>query len=274
MKQTFVIIFVALCLIWSGIFFLRQSNKDLIKHNEVTNPITNNEKVSEQQSSFPISNLKDILISNDIYQNRKILNEKIGQNYISEVLNGGFVIRWNEDSFPLKIYVSKCSGCPEYYETAVYKAFEQWNVVTDGYFTFKFVQKPENADIRVSFIDIDGRVCSGSMGLAGLQSFSYTNNLLTNVSIKLYKKDCSSNFYRSDLYATTVMHEIGHVLGLGGHSPNENDLMYSSHITNLIKPSVADINTLRILYSIIPDITNAEISEVKKSKLVPRSKIW
>lgn len=274
MKQTFVIIFIALCLIWSGIFFLRQSNKDLVEHNEDINSLPKKEIVSVNKSSFPIHNLKDILVSNDIYQNRKILNEKIGSNYISEVLNGGFVIRWNEDTFPLKIYIGKCVGCPEYYEKEVFKAFRHWSAISDGYFTFDFINVPENADIKVLFMDSEGRVCNGNLGLSGLQSFSYTNNLLTNVSINLYKKDCSANFYRQDLFATTAMHEIGHVLGLNGHSPYEDDLMHSAHLNGAVDASVADLNTLRILYSIIPDITNAEISAVQKSKLVPRSKIW
>lgn len=275
MKQAFVIIITALCLIWGGIFYLKHSTKNPDKKNsEIISVQDGKKSMAAVQSSFPINNLKNILISDNIYENRKILNEKIGPNYISEVLNGGFVVRWNEDTFPLKIYVEKCAECPEYYQKEVFKAFKHWNAISDGYFTFEFVNSPENADIKVSFIDPDDRVCNGSLGLSGLQSFSYTNNLLTNVSIKLYKKDCSLNFYRSDLYAITAMHEIGHVLGLNGHSPNEDDLMHSSNLNGTVDASAADLNTLRILYSIIPDITNAEISEVKKNKLVPRSKIW
>jgi predicted Zn-dependent protease len=43
-----------------------------------------------------------------------------------------------------------------------------------------------------------------------------------------------------------AMHELGHALGIGGHSPNLQDLM--GNFSKSIAPSQADVNTLLICY--------------------------
>ena len=47
-------------------------------------------------------------------------------------------------------------------------------------------------------------------------------------------------------------HELGHVLGIGGHSSNSADVMFASPATDT--PSAADIATVRLLYHTTPDI--------------------
>jgi predicted Zn-dependent protease len=51
-----------------------------------------------------------------------------------------------------------------------------------------------------------------------------------------------------------VTHEMGHVLGIGQHSPDANDLMYFEALSR-DKPSPADRATLTVLYHTVPDIT-------------------
>ncbi len=46
----------------------------------------------------------------------------------------------------------------------------------------------------------------------------------------------------------TARHELGHALGIWGHSPSETDTMYFSQVRNPPQISVRDINTLKRVY--------------------------
>jgi len=46
----------------------------------------------------------------------------------------------------------------------------------------------------------------------------------------------------------TARHEIGHALGIWGHSPNPNDALYFSQVRDSPKISPRDINTLKKVY--------------------------
>jgi predicted Zn-dependent protease len=56
-----------------------------------------------------------------------------------------------------------------------------------------------------------------------------------------------------ELVRRLVTHELGHVLGIGQHSPNSSDLMYGNTLTTGI-PSAADRATLQLLYHTQTDI--------------------
>ena len=46
----------------------------------------------------------------------------------------------------------------------------------------------------------------------------------------------------------TVRHELGHALGIWGHSPQETDVLYYSQVREPLPISPRDINTLKKVY--------------------------
>jgi hypothetical protein len=55
-----------------------------------------------------------------------------------------------------------------------------------------------------------------------------------------------------DIFRAHVAHELGHVLGIGAHSPEPTDLMFG--VPRRLTPSAADAQTLRYVLGQAPDI--------------------
>ncbi len=51
-----------------------------------------------------------------------------------------------------------------------------------------------------------------------------------------------------DYLLVNITHELGHGLGIWGHSPEKSDIMYYSHTRDIPQISVRDINTLKLIY--------------------------
>ena len=67
-------------------------------------------------------------------------------------------------------------------------------------------------------------------------------------------KDAPGGAYRKPYAVTkTLLHEIGHALGIHGHSPNPQDVMFSNATPEVYSTlSKRDINTIRRMYNLPP----------------------
>ena len=192
------------------------------------------------------------------------LDWKIGPNYIDKVPSNNRLIRWEDDAFPLKVSISE--GEPEY-KDAVRRAFEYWQNATGNFVSFAYIDDADDADIKVNLAGDANTNCGENencLYVAALTSPKIKGNILEYMDMMIHTSDPSGRNYSTYQIYKVALHEIGHALGMMGHSDNPDDIMYASdqhhendifaeHVTAL---SRRDLNTLNFLYMIVPNISN------------------
>lgn len=212
---------------------------------------------------------------------REIINQKVGENYIDSVLSYGTLVRWNPDSFPLKVYISSPQEVPASHINEIKNAFTKWQDTTKDFITFKYVDSAQEADIVCSYPQDFYRACnSDESSDTSKQYFIYDESgHIKKSNIELTYKDCNGEVYAEDLVYAFALREIGHSLGLRGHSGRFQDKILYYPLPNRnksVRPeiNVADVNTLKLIYSVLPDKTNEDFSEEQLKKLIKPEEVW
>lgn len=215
---------------------------------------------------------------------RNNILQRYGSNYIEQVVSNSDIIRWNPKTFPLKVYVSSENegSYPEYYSSEVVKAFGQWTA-SSGFIPFSFIDNENAAQIIVRYKPSPTTDCSDGncKYVVAHTNPTIKNGILKQMVITVYDKDATGSFFSDKEIYSTVLHEIGHALGIMGHSYSTDDLMYMTNTTRnsdnqlFIKQrsdfqyiSIKDVNTLKLLYNMVPTISNTPISEFATSSLI------
>ncbi len=232
------------------------------------------------QESEPVISAGPVRSSGSkLHSNRATVKNLIGENYLDAVLSSGKLERWNPRSFPLKVYIQAGGNVPSEYIQEVKNAFSTWETETKGFVKFVYTNSPEGANYKCIFpADIKNRNCDeNGMGTAAYQYFTYDNagNIKFSV-VEFSVYACNGRQWPREVFYSTALHEIGHGLGLRGHSTDSEDLMYPVSVGTLerAKISQSDMTTLRAIYSIIPDVTNIPFTENDKEGLITTADLW
>lgn len=214
------------------------------------------------------------------YDAKKLLNEfkrkiidKVGDNYIDKAPEADGLIRWDILKFPLKVYVSGAFNTSQ--QNSIKKAFFHWHERVK-FFTYNFVSDEKNADIVVLPNSKGSGNCQQGQAcryVAGYTIPEISSNQLLKMKIFIALKSASGRDITAGNIYKTSLHEIGHAMGIQGHSDMKGDLMYMSPQHSEENYSVSDIldrdlNTIKLLYILSPDITNTSPKKFRKDKLI------
>lgn len=161
-------------------------------------------------------------------------------NYLDYVLpSDGVLMKW--EAFPIKVYIE-----PKKQQAEVKRAFDLWQEKTPV--SFRFVNSEKQAQITVDFKDQLETSSTKESYIAGFSKPYYQNNHISKSEIHILSKDpeTGQDINNEDIFST-ALHEIGHSLGMKGHSPNKDDVMAAQ--TSGVKPSLSkrDINTMTLI---------------------------
>jgi hypothetical protein len=177
------------------------------------------------------------------------------------------VFRFNE--MPVRIYIQPAPR-PEF-ERACERAWQNWQFRSGGLVSFTRVYKPEQARVKIIWTHLR----DATLGAHTVTKWHQESNgswvptggmyplFVPGPSVNVPPQEINMNLAPIEneqdpelqplLVENLVTHEIGHALGMIGHSPNHNDMMYQD--TDVFsRISQRDLNTLKRLYRLTPDV--------------------
>lgn len=186
-------------------------------------------------------------------------------NYIDQILYNNKRLRWSTTEGPLKVYVNQHpQGIQNFQPAYVQQArtgLSQWMKALDNQLSVVYVPQPTSAQIRVEWVNqLDKTGFSAKNATtfhAGLTTPQVSNGQLHRMRVKIATLGVDGKPQGKGMMQTIITHELGHALGLMGHSTDSRDLMHSRSRPNSSLTS-RDKATLRQLYGEVASITHAK----------------
>jgi hypothetical protein len=196
------------------------------------------------------------------------VDSKKFQNFFNEsVITEGSIYRWNKSH--LTFSIDKLAS-RRLSEAKVRRAFEHWQRKS-RIFTFSQEKDPNKADILIKVATASEKSRMGEAGpdkaLPGAifdigghkvrEFIVYHANVTIAEEFFDYKKMDEYVKAGTDHGFQTLVHELAHVLGIMGHSPNVGDCMYfQAHSSGKACDVITrEVNTLAMIYG-RPDLLN------------------
>ncbi|MEA5594866.1 peptidase [Rivularia sp. UHCC 0363] len=157
----------------------------------------------------------------------------------------GYLI-WSQ--FPVKVYLEtpqgNSSNQAQQWVNTVSKTVEEWN----SYLPLTIVKNPEVADINIVRKSPPLQFTPGSKiprarsALTSYEIYTKENTLYHRFTILL------SPTQTGKYLLAAARHELGHALGIWGHSKDQGDALYFSQVSDPPMVSSRDVNTLKKIY--------------------------
>ncbi|MBD2569233.1 peptidase [Anabaena lutea] len=158
----------------------------------------------------------------------------------------GYLI-WS--SFPVRVKIEIPTGISaeqsQLWVNNVLQAVQEWSV----YLPLEVVEKAEIADIQIFRkapplqIEPNSKIPRARSALTSYETYTNINNILLHRFTILLSPNQTGEYAKA-----AARHELGHALGIWGHSPLQTDVLYFSQVRKPPSISARDVNTLKRIY--------------------------
>lgn len=150
-------------------------------------------------------------------------------DYLSFMVQNEYGLkRWPTTRIPITVFVHEGAKVPGYrdsFRTILKQSFEDWAKASNGNVTFQFVESPRAALLQVFWTDKIADLKNPAE--AGDARLFMDQNYISRAEVWLLTKPVAMPL--TDNYFRLIsLHEIGHSLGLSGHTTNPDDIMFYS----------------------------------------------
>lgn len=173
-------------------------------------------------------------------------------DYMKEITRAGLV-RWESSKMPLRVFIKDGEGIEGYRDSfrgLLKSAFADWQSASGELVKFVMVDSAENCHIECSWTS-DPKSLKTIAEAGNTELFSSRKGLVKGTILFLTVPIVQSLPLTDNRMRRLCLHEIGHVLGMAGHTTNPQDAMfYSVGMSDIWKDlSQRDTNTIVRLYS-------------------------
>ncbi len=175
------------------------------------------------------------------------------RTYLHACLRDELTVRWPDNTMPIRVYLAPFHWYEKskqqesfVYQQMVMDSLKRWSDVTDGKIRFQIVGELKQSQINITWRRVDRK------SLGHCEYMINDRNMVYSAEIQIGLSDglLHAKYNDTDEVKHTILHEIGHALGIIGHSDHSADIMYVPHQFGVVDLSKRDIETINWLYKL------------------------
>lgn len=215
--------------------------------------------------------IKGMIRALEKYKKEHIESDPAAPDYLESICDEGIVRRWPFSRLPLAVYISNgndesgrpVKGFREEYNYILLSALDDWMKASHYKLSYRLVRNPQEASIACTWTDDPAFLHEqGNKVEQGVAQVFRESKLapdgtraIVSANVRILVSDRDSGVALStDEMKKTCLHEIGHALGMVGHSPSNKDVMFYSN-SSAVWPALTkrDKATILRLYQDFPE---------------------
>ena len=195
--------------------------------------------------------------------NQKPFSDPKSEDYLANITSEG-TYRWGKEKLPIRVFIQNAevvngksvAGYKQSFRTALLGAFDDWSAASGDRIKYQIVPDKEHADIFCTWTSDPLEVTeNGTLSERGSAKIIVKGSQIERATLKILTRPIlEEGVLSEDEMKKACLHEVGHVLGLQGHSTNNHDVMFFTVDTATVWPVLSrrDKATIARLYQSYP----------------------